>query len=131
MATKHAAKQARRFEDYTDTERAELTRKWQDRVKAGNFSAGVTGVGEIRVFGRAGDAPVAYPRITSLAVLDTLSEEERYALQFADRVTAEHARMSRPLYAVPRGNAIGGEMILTFDPTRAEDILVLSQITGG
>ena len=131
MASKHAAKQSKRFENYTEAGRAELTRKWQERVRTGNFSAGVTGAGEIRVFGRAGDAPVAYPRITSLAVLETLSEEERYAIQLADRVTAEHARMSRPLYALPRGNAFGGEMISKFDPTRDEDILVLNQIRGG
>lgn len=129
--TPSRTRRPRRFEDYGEAERAELAQRWEERVRAGTFSPGVTGVGEIRVFGRAGDARVAYPRIASLTVLDSLSEEERYAIQFADRVTVEHARMSRPLFAVRPGSALGGEKISSFDPTRGEDILVLSQIRGG
>src|SRR2546426_10155710 len=85
-----------------------LQRRWQERCQQGNFSSAVLGVGTIRVFGRSGDAPVAFPRVESLTALDTLEADERWAIQNAqDLVNAAHTR-SRPVMATqpPRAGVI-------------------------
>ena len=63
-----------------------LQRRWQERCQQGNFSPDVLGVGTIRVFGRSGDAPVTFPRIESLAALDTLEADERWAVEVAQGI---------------------------------------------
>jgi len=55
----------------------ELQRAWEARVQRGQFSHNVLGVGTIRVMGKAGDAPVAFPRIASLNLLPGLEPDEQ------------------------------------------------------
>src|SRR5260370_33608112 len=78
-----------------------LQRRWQERCQQGNFSPAVLGVGTIRVFGRSGDAPVTFPRLASLAALDTLEAAERWAVEVGQGiVTAAHNQI-RPVSATP------------------------------
>jgi hypothetical protein len=111
----------------------ELQKKWQERCSSGNFSAGVLGVGTIRVFGRSGDTPVTFPRIESLTALDQLADDERWALDTAqEMITAAQARQ-RPVMATqpPRaGAAPNPTPMRTFDP-KTENILILSLTRGG
>jgi hypothetical protein len=113
----------------TPPSEAQLRHAWQERCQKSDFSPHVLGVGTIKVFGRAGDAPVMWPRITSLDALPELDPDEQWAVQFAERVIAEHQQKRRPLYsAVAAGQH--PEPINGFDPSR-EYILILSQIVGG
>ena len=120
MATKQAAKPSE----------AQLRARWLERMKSGQFSPAVLGVGMIKVFGRAGDAPVAYPRIESLAALDGLEADERWAVTFAEQVIAQHQRQGRSIMGAVPGQVSGAEPVQNFDPSR-EYLLVLSQIAGG
>lgn len=108
-----------------------LAEAWIARCARGEFSDAVNGVGTIRVFGRAGDAPVAFPQITTLAALDDLAADERWAAQYATDVVIGHQRDKRPIFAVQPGQASDGEQIFTFDVTATCDILILPPITGG
>jgi hypothetical protein len=105
-----------------------LKRRWQERCQQGTFSAGVLGMGTIRVFGRAGDAPVAFPRIESLAGLDALEADERWAFETAQGIVQAAQTQNRPVMATqpPHAGAIPNPTPLkTFDPS-AENILILS-----
>jgi hypothetical protein len=110
-----------------------LRRMWEERCKQGNFSAGVLGVGTVRVFGKSGDAPLTFPRIESLTALDALTEDERWALTVAqDVVTAAQARQ-RPVMATQpptAGMAPTPTPVREFDP-KQENILILSLTRGG
>ena len=108
-----------------------LAEAWKTRCQRGEFSSAVQSVGTIRVFGRAGDAPVAFPRIMTLAALDELAPEERWAAQYATDVVTTHQGNGRPIFAARPGQAVGSYQITTFDVTNPGDILVLSPITGG
>jgi hypothetical protein len=110
-----------------------LQRRWQERCKQGIFSPAVLGVGTIRVFGRSGDAPVTFPRIESLAALDTLEADERWAMEVAQNIVTTAQNQRRPVMATqppqvgttPRPTAVD-----VFDP-QTENILVLSMTQGG
>jgi hypothetical protein len=110
-----------------------LARLWKERCRQGHFSYGVLGVGTIRVFGRSGDAPVTFPRVESLAALDALEADERWALENAqDLVNAAQTRR-RPVMATqpPRaGIAPNPTPVREFDP-KLENILILSLTQGG
>src|SRR5690349_11450376 len=105
-----------------------LQHLWNERCRRGDFSYGVLGVGTIRVFGRSGDAPVTFPRVESLAALDSLEADERWALENAQHlVNAAHSRR-RPVMATqpPRaGVAPNPTPVREFDP-KLENILILS-----
>ncbi len=110
-----------------------LQRRWQERCQQGNFSAAVLGVGTIRIFGKAGDAPVTYPRITSLASLDQLEADERWAVEAAQAMVQAAQAKQRPVMAVqpPRaGVAPNPTPVRTFDP-KTEHMLILSLTRGG
>jgi hypothetical protein len=117
----------------------ELAQAWAKRVQTRAFSEAVTGTREVRVFGQAGDAPVVFPQLRVLApgetpelVIELLEPDERWALQHAERVVTTHQQAGRLTAEVLRGRA-DGEVIpaLHLDPTKATDILILNQITGG
>ncbi len=110
-----------------------LQRKWQERCQRGNFSASVLGVGTIRVFGQSGDAPVTFPRITSLEELDTLEPDERWAIEVAQELVNSAHTKSRPVVATqpPRaGVAPSPVPVRTCDP-KTESLLILSLTRGG
>ena len=111
---------------------AALLQRWEERVRTGAFSAAVKGVGVVRVMGRAGDAPVRYPQIESLAALDSLAPDERAAVQFAEEVVREHQRAGRSAVTpTTAGGALSGaNRIHQFDATQP-NILILSRIAGG
>jgi hypothetical protein len=111
----------------------ELQRRWQERCSNGNFSAAVLGVGTIRVFGRSGDAPVNFPRIESLAALDQLADDERWALDTAQAMITAAQERQRPVMATQppqAGTAPNPTPMRTFDP-KTENILILSLTRGG
>jgi hypothetical protein len=112
---------------------AELQRLWQERCQQGNFSPAVLGVGTIRVFGRSGDAPVTFPRIESLAALETLEPDERWAVEVAQGMVTAAQNQSRPVVAThppAAGTAPSPATVITFDP-KAENVLILSLTRGG
>ena len=108
----------------------QLRQRWQKRLRDGEFSTAVLGVGTIKVFGRAGDAPVAFPRITSIAALDQLEADERWAVTYAEQVIAQHQQHGRSIMGALPGQANSAAPVTSFDPAR-EYHLVLSQIAGG
>jgi hypothetical protein len=110
-----------------------LKRRWQERCWQGNFSPALLGVGTIRVFGRSGDAPVTFPRIESLAALDTLEADERWAVEFAQGIVTAAQRQRKPIMATPppqAGAAPNPTVVETFDP-KVEHLLILSLTRGG
>lgn len=115
-----------------DTNR-KLQQLWEERVRTKNYSPAVLGLGTVRVMGRSGDTPLSFPRITSLAALETLSEEERYALRTVQTIVEEAPRESRTVLAVsaPVHNELPSPRPVTrFDPTLSE-IIVVARIAGG
>lgn len=110
-----------------------LQRRWQERCQQGNFSPAVLGVGTIRVFGRSGDAPVTFPRIESLAALDTLEADERWAVEVAQGIVTAAHNQRRPVTATqpPQAGTIPGPTAVdVFDP-KIENMLILSLTRGG
>lgn len=110
-----------------------LQRRWQERCRQGNFSSAVLGLGTIRVFGKSGDAPVTFPRIESLAVLDTLEADERWAIEVAQEVVnAARAKQRSVMSTQPpqAGTTPAPVPMHTFD-SKAEHILILSLPRGG
>ncbi|HLZ63056.1 MAG TPA: hypothetical protein VKR06_39500 [Ktedonosporobacter sp.] len=110
-----------------------LARRWQERCRQGNFSSAVLGLGTVRVFGKSGDAPVAFPRITSLAALDQLEADERWAIEVAQNIVSAAQTQNRPVMASqpPRaGTTPTPTPVRTFDPN-TENILILSLTRGG
>lgn len=110
-----------------------LQSQWQERCRQGNFSPGVLGVGTIRVFGKSGDAPISFPRIESLAALDSLAADERWAIEVAQEMVNAAQAKSRPVMAMQpthAGTTPNPTHVRTFDP-KAEHILILSLTRGG
>lgn len=110
-----------------------LRRMWEERCKQGNFSAGVLGVGTVRIFGKSGDAPLTFPRIESLAALDGLAEDERWAISVAQEVVQAAQARQRPVMATQppaTGTTPAPAPMRTFDPNQ-ENILILSLTRGG
>jgi len=110
-----------------------LQQQWRERCQQGNFSAAVLGVGTVRVFGKSGDAPVAFPRIESLAALSTLEADERWALSIAQEIVTVAEAKHRPVMATQppqAGTTPTPVSIRSFDPS-LEHILILSLTQGG
>src|SRR5436853_2602624 len=97
-----------------------LRRGWQERCEQGNFSSAVLGVGTIRVFGKSGDAPIAFPRIESLTDLDSLQPDEQWAIRIAQDVVRDARAAHRPVMATQppqAGTAPIPVPIREFDPS--------------
>jgi hypothetical protein len=110
-----------------------LRRSWQERCTQDNFSPAVLGIGTIRVFGKYGDAPIAFPRIESLAALDTLQPDEQWAIRIAQDVVRAARAAQRPVMATqpPQpGTTPIPVPVREFDPS-VENILILSLTRGG
>jgi hypothetical protein len=110
-----------------------LKRRWQERCEQGNFSSTVLGIGTIRVFGKSGDAPVAFPRIESLSAQDSLEADERWALDMAQEIVTAAQAKRRPVMSTqpPKADMNPSPAPLReFDP-KAENILILSLTRGG
>lgn len=110
-----------------------LQRRWLERCRQGNFSAAVLGVGTVRVFGKSGDAPVTFPRLTSLTDLDALEADERWAVELAQEIVDAAQQRQRSVMATQppqAGSAPTPTPMRTFDP-KAEHILILSLTRGG
>lgn len=111
-------------------EEQRLLEEWQARVARAGFSPGVVSVGIIGVMGRAGDEQVTFPRISSLAALDTLAADEQFAVRYAERVVNAKRGAGRVLAGFRPGSGYGS-IITRFDPTSPDDILILTQAQGG
>jgi hypothetical protein len=111
----------------------ELARRWAERVRSGQFSSAILGLGTIRVMGRSGDTPVQFPRIASLDALGALEPDEQYAVRAAEAMLAQARAQSRAVFAVtvpPGGRAPAPVPVTTFDPA-AESLVIVSRIAGG
>ncbi len=113
---------------------AELAALWQERVRTGTFSHAVQGTGIIRVMGKSGDTPVAFPRIETLAALDSLELDEQWAIRAAEAIFTQARQAKRQVMETQPPTLEGGAGIPTvvrrFDPT-AHSLLVTNMITGG
>src|SRR5579884_152123 len=87
------------------SDRETLSRRWQERCAQGAFSAAVLGVGTVRIFGKAGDAQLTFPRIESLAALDMLEADERWALDAAQETIRAARARRRPVVAAQPGRS--------------------------
>jgi hypothetical protein len=103
---------------------------WQARVLSGTFSPGVAKVGTVRVMGKAGDAPVAYPVLVNLEAVANLSPEESWAVQQAEQLVIAAQQAHRGVLAVLPGQLAGATPVAQFDP-RQESVIILNQIQGG
>jgi hypothetical protein len=110
-----------------------LARQWKARCASGQFSQAVLGLGTIRVMGKAGDAPVQFPRITSLDALSALEPDEQWAVHAAQAIVIQACDQRRPVLAAapPQpGSLPMPKPVTTFDPS-VETLLVTSIIRGG
>lgn len=111
----------------------ELARRWNERCTVKTFSPAVLGVGTIRVMGKSGDAPVAFPRITSLDVLNTLEPDERWAVEVAQAIVRQAPQEDRRVFAVdaPAAGSLPTPVpMTTFNPA-CESLIVVSAVRGG
>ena len=110
-----------------------LAQQWAERVKSGQFSPAVLGLGTIRVMGRSGDAPVVWPRIESLDALGTLAPDEQWAVRVAEQIVAQAQQQDRTVHQVLPANGSTPPQptrITAFDPA-ASNLVVVSAIRGG
>jgi hypothetical protein len=96
----------------------------------------VVGLGGLRVFGRAGDAVLAFPRVRRLSDLELLPPDVRFGLDLANRTIEAHQRQGagRMVYATAPATTTRApqpEVITTIDPTRHADVLIVAPISGG
>jgi len=108
----------------------ELQRTWEARVQRGQFSRNVLGVGSIRVMGKAGDAPVVFPRIASLDLLPSLEPDEQWAVHQAEAIVQQAQRESRTVFDTSAGQVEGARRVSTFDPS-IKTLMVVARIAGG
>jgi hypothetical protein len=117
----------------TTTEQV-LAQRWQERVRTGQFSQAVLGLGTIRVMGRSGDAALAFPRISSLQALDQLEPDEQWAVRAAEALVTQARTQGRTVLAAQPPTATAAPSppapVTHFDP-QTETLLVVSMITGG
>lgn len=108
----------------------ELQRAWEARVQRGQFSSTVLGIGTIRVMGKAGDAPVAFPRIASLDLLPSLEPDEQWAVSQAEAIVQQAQLESRTVFDTSTGQVESARRITTFDPS-VSTMMVVARIAGG
>lgn len=119
-------------QEYSQSEATRLEKAWAEQVRTKTFSPGVVGVGEFRLFGATGDTPGTYPQLAPTAVVEELTEAEKYALSMIN-TAAEFAVVSRKqaLFAVQPGQRPNPEdRLITFDPTRPS-IWAIPKVVGG
>ncbi|GAB4198001.1 MAG: hypothetical protein OHK0022_16730 [Roseiflexaceae bacterium] len=120
----------------------QLRAQWEARVnryRAGDSAAmppEVIGLGGLRVFGRAGDAVLCFPRVRNAADLELLPEDVRFGLALANRTIEAHRQQGggRMIYAATpiTGRQLPEpEVITVIDPTRHDDVLIVAPISGG
>ena len=84
-----------------------VIRRWKERCASGVCSESVLGLGTIRVMGKAGDAPVQFPRIPSLDAPGTLEPDEHWAVQAAQSIVTQACNQHRHnLVHSPRSNPL-------------------------
>jgi hypothetical protein len=115
---------------------------WEERVR--RYRAGekdaipeqVVGLGTLRVFGRSGDAPLAFPRVRTFGDLELLPPDVQFALTLTNRTVQAHADSGagRMIYATApaQGDIVPEpETVTVIDPTKHADVLIVAAISGG
>jgi hypothetical protein len=114
----------------------ELITAWESQLATRTFSPAVKGLGELRVFGRSGDAPLLFPQVETLAVLDeaeTVTDAERYILDITRTIVESSPSHNRSALAVvPTQGAEPPQStrMLTFLPMTA-NIVIVTRVVGG
>jgi hypothetical protein len=119
-----------------------LRAQWEERVcryRAGEAAAmppELVGLGELRVFGRAGDAVLAFLRVRTLGDLELLPPDVQFGLTLANRAVEVHRCQGngRMVYATAPATRSGipePQVITTIDPTQHADVLIVAPIAGG
>jgi len=114
---------------YSQQEQAELTQLWAERFARGEFSAGVTGIGEYREMSQNGDEPLAYPVLATLEVLPTISREEQFVIDFMRAHVEHEVRSGRALLVgdLNGGGVTGGRQ---FNPTMPNHLMTIRTAGG-
>lgn len=117
-----------------------LKQQWEARVAryvAGETDAlppEVAGLGTLRVMGRSGDEALAFPRVQRSA-LATLPADVQFGVTLAERTldAQRQAGASRMVYVVAEEGQTLAEPkpLITLDPFRDTEILVVAPIAGG
>ena len=114
-----------------------LITAWEEQVAANSFSPAVQGLGTLRVAGRSGDAPLKFPQITSLAVLDepdaAVTAAERYILSVTRAIVEAAPAAGRTAFDVVPSQ--GAEpptptRMPVFLPMTA-NIVIVTRVAGG
>ena len=119
-----------------------LRAQWEERVRryrAGEVAAmppEVVGLGDLRVFGRSGDAVLAFPRIRTLGDLELLPPDVQFGLALANRAVEAHRHQGngRMVYATAPATLRGipePQAVTAIDPTQHADVLIVAPIAGG
>ncbi len=120
----------------------DLYRQFADRVRRHEqgdttaFPEQVVGLGTLRVFGAAGDAPVAFPRVRQLSDMELLPADVQLGLTVANQVmTAYQGRgVGRMVYeAGESADLTQAEpvSITQISPVNNFNVLVVAPISGG
>lgn len=113
-----------------------LIAAWEQQVASGTFSPSVKGLGTLRVAGRRGDAPLKFPQVTSLAVLDepgAVTDAERYILGVTRAIVEAAPTAGRTAFDVipAQGDTLPRSTSLpVFAPT-ASEIVIVTRVAGG
>lgn len=110
--------------DSLTKEEARLLEAWEQRVATGTFSGGICATRTMRVMGRSGDTPVVLPVLARDDVLETLAEEERFAVGYGERLLKAARARGRAVFA-------DGMLVDHYRPTDRSDLIVLSPLAGG
>lgn len=119
-----------------------LRTQWEERVRRYRASDAtamppeVVGLGNLRVFGRAGDAVLAFPRVRTLGDLELLPPDVQFGLELANRTVEAYRRQGngRMVYATAPAISSGipePQVVVTIDPTQHADVLIVAPIAGG
>lgn len=120
-----------------DRDEVALRAEWEARVqraRGGDTTALPEGVslGTLRVFGRAGDQPVAFPVLRAIADLELLPPDVQFGLTLANRtITAFGAQGGARMAFASTPGEDAAEQITVLDPTKHVDVLLVGAIAGG
>ncbi len=89
---------------------------------------GGTTVGMLRVMSKRGDDRFTWPDLEHKSALEKLEQEQRRALEEAERIFAEERKKGATAFLIQEGKA--AQRIEEFDPS-AKEIIMIPRVVGG